>query len=129
VFLSGHRDVVLKRKRTDKAGAHGRIRPVDPRRATEKTRKLFAWIKVKSLLVPNLVRVLAHASAALEGFMNLSQALAGGSFDEKTREQIGLTVAKRASRTLISKESWFKRTGSSARAMINRHSREHRDYY
>jgi hypothetical protein len=42
----------------DKAGAHGRIRPVDPRRATVKTRKLFARIKVKSLLVPNLVRVL-----------------------------------------------------------------------
>jgi len=49
----------------DKAGAHSSIRPVDPRRATVKTRKLFARIKAKSLLVPNLFRVLAHAPAAL----------------------------------------------------------------
>ena len=95
----------------DKAGGHSHIRPVDPRRATVKTRKLFARIKAKSLLVPNLFRVLAHAPAALEGFMNLSEALAGGSFDEKTREKISLTVAESASRTLFRKSlvqaSWI----------------------
>ena len=55
--------------------------------------------------------MLAHAPAALEGFMNLSEALAGGSFDEKTREKISLTVAESASRTLFRKSlvqaSWI----------------------
>jgi hypothetical protein len=55
--------------------------------------------------------VLAHAPAALESFMNLSEALAGGSFDQKTWEKIGLTVAESASRTLFRKSlvqaSWI----------------------
>jgi len=123
MFFSGHTDVVSKRKLMDKAGGHSRIGPVDPRRATVKTRKLFARIKAKLLLVPNLVDVLAHAPAALEGFMNLSEALAGGSLDEKTREQIGLTVAESIANPYFER-AWFKRAGSSARTMINRHSRE-----
>ena len=43
--------------------------------------------------------------------MNLSEALADRSFDEKTREKIGLTVAESASRTLFRKSlvqaSWI----------------------
>src|SRR5262249_54772523 len=45
-------------------------------------------------LVPNLFRVLANAPVALEGYLNFSEALAGGALDEKTREQIALAVAE-----------------------------------
>jgi AhpD family alkylhydroperoxidase len=44
--------------------------------------------------VPNLFRVLGNAPAALESYLNFSAALAGGTLDEKVREQIGLTVAE-----------------------------------
>ena len=44
----------------DEAGGHSSIRPFDPRRATVKTRKLFARIKAKLLLVPNLIGLLAQ---------------------------------------------------------------------
>jgi uncharacterized peroxidase-related enzyme len=44
-------------------------------------------------MVPNLFRVLANAPAALEGLMSLGAALAGGALDEKTREQLALTIA------------------------------------
>ena len=72
----------------------GRIQPVDPARATGSIKRLFAEIQAKFGLVPNLFRVLANAPAALEGLMSLGAALAGGSLDEKTREQLALTIAE-----------------------------------
>jgi AhpD family alkylhydroperoxidase len=39
-------------------------------------------------------RVLGNAPAALESYLNSSAALAGGTLDDKVREQIGLTVAE-----------------------------------
>ncbi len=71
-----------------------RIHPVDPDHATGPIRRLFAEIQAKFGLVPNLFRVLANAPAALEGLMNLGAALAGGALDEKTREQLALTIAE-----------------------------------
>ena len=44
--------------------------------------------------VPNVFRVLGNAPAALEGYLNFDDALAGGSFDGKIREQIALAVAE-----------------------------------
>ena len=55
--------------------------------------------------------------------MNLSEALADESFDEKTREKIGLTVAESASRTLFRK-SLVQASWMVAGTMINRYSRE-----
>lgn len=72
----------------------GRIQPVDPDHATGPIRRLFAEIQAKFGLVPNLFRVLANAPAALEGLTSLTAALAGGSLDEKTREQLALTIAE-----------------------------------
>ena len=70
-----------------------RIQPVDPDRATGAISQLFAEIRAKFALVPNLFRVLANAPAALEGLMALS-ALARGALDEKTREQLALAIAE-----------------------------------
>jgi uncharacterized peroxidase-related enzyme len=63
-------------------------------RATGAIKRLFAEIRTKFALVPNLFRVLANAPAALEGLMGLSGALAGGGLDEKTREQLALAIAE-----------------------------------
>ena len=71
-----------------------RIPQLDPERATGKTKRLFDDVKAKFGVVPNLFRVLGNSSAALEGYINFSAALAGGSVDDKVREQIGLTVAE-----------------------------------
>ena len=71
-----------------------RIQPVDPDHATGAIRRLFAEIRAKFALVPNLFRVLANAPAALEGLMGLSAALARGALDEKTREQLALAIAE-----------------------------------
>ncbi len=71
-----------------------RIQPVDPDHATGAIRRLFAEIRTKFALVPNLFHVLANAPVALEGFMGLGAALAGGALDEKTREQLALAIAE-----------------------------------
>jgi uncharacterized peroxidase-related enzyme len=71
-----------------------RIPRVDPDHATGAIGRLFAEIRAKFALVPNLFRVLANAPAALEGLMGLSAALARGALDEKTREQLALAIAE-----------------------------------
>ena len=71
-----------------------RIAEVDPQRATGKTRRLFEQVRARLGMVPNLMRVLANAPVALEGYINFSEALAGGTLDPKMRAQIGLTVAE-----------------------------------
>lgn len=71
-----------------------RIQPVDPDHANGAISRLFAEIRAKFALVPNLFRVVANAPAALEGLMSLSAALARGALDEKTREQLALAIAE-----------------------------------
>lgn len=71
-----------------------RITPIDPVQSSGKTKQLFDAVQSKLGLVPNLVRVLGAAPAALEGYLNLSGALAGGNLNAKVREQIALTVAE-----------------------------------
>ena len=71
-----------------------RIQPVDPDHATGAIRQLFAEIRTKFAMVPNLFRAIANAPAALEGLMGLSAALARGALDEKTREQLALAIAE-----------------------------------
>jgi uncharacterized peroxidase-related enzyme len=74
--------------------SQNRIQPVDPDRATGAIKRLFAEVRAKFALVPNLFRVLANAPEALEGLMGLSAALARGALDEKTREQLALAIAE-----------------------------------
>lgn len=71
-----------------------RIPAVLPESATGKTKTLLDAVQKKLGRVPNLMRTLANAPAALEGYLNLSGALATGQLDAKVREQIALTVAE-----------------------------------
>lgn len=71
-----------------------RIPQLDPASATGKTKQLLDAVQAKLGIVPNLIRVLANAPAALEGYLNFSGALAEGNLTAKVREQISLTVAE-----------------------------------
>lgn len=71
-----------------------RIPALDPQAATGKSKTLLDAVQKKLGRVPNLMRTLAQAPAALDGYLALSGALAAGSLDAKVREQIALTVAE-----------------------------------
>lgn len=70
-----------------------RITQVSDDAATPHAATLFTAIKGKLGMVPNLYRVAANQPAVLAGMLGLNEALAGGSFDARTREAIALAVA------------------------------------
>lgn len=45
-------------------------------------------------VVPNLMKVVGHSPAALEGYLSLNGALAKGALDAKLRERIALAIAE-----------------------------------
>ena len=57
------------------------IVPFDPALADGQAKALLDGVKAKVGAVPNLFRVLAHAPAALDGYLSLGTALSGGRFD------------------------------------------------
>ena len=71
-----------------------RMTQLDPASATGKTKQLFDGVQAKLGIVPNLFRVFGNSPAALEGYLNFSDALAGGVLSAKVREQIALAVAE-----------------------------------
>ena len=71
-----------------------RIAQLDPHTATGPAKTLFEGVHRKMGAVPNLLRVLGNAPAALQGYLSFNAALADGSFSPKLREQIALTVAE-----------------------------------
>lgn len=71
-----------------------RIHQTNPAHATGKTKQLFDAVQGNLGMVPNLVRVFGNSTAALEGFLGLSGALAGGVLPAKLREQIALAVSE-----------------------------------
>ncbi|MGH2665608.1 carboxymuconolactone decarboxylase family protein [Flavobacterium sp.] len=71
-----------------------RFNTVSPEEATGRTKELFAAIESKLGVVPNMMRTMANSTALLEGYLNLSGALATGSINAKTGELIAITVAE-----------------------------------
>ena len=71
-----------------------RLKALSPDQATGKTKELFAAIEGKLGMVPNMMRTMGNSSAFLEGYLNLSAALASGSLSAKTGELIALAVAE-----------------------------------
>jgi uncharacterized peroxidase-related enzyme len=71
-----------------------RIHQTDPTTSTGKAGQLFTAVQGKLGFVPNMMRVLGNSPAALEGYLNLSGALASGVLAPKLREQIALAVAE-----------------------------------
>lgn len=58
------------------------------------SRPLLAAVHKQLGMVPNLMKVVAHSPAALEGYLALNGALAKGKLDVKLRESIALVVAE-----------------------------------
>lgn len=70
------------------------IKPLDLSLADHKTAETLAAVKRKLGMVPNLFATLAHAPAALTGYLQLSEALATGRLTARQRELIAITVAQ-----------------------------------
>src|SRR3712207_6264158 len=70
-----------------------RIPSIQPNDAPPKTKELFDGVKAKIGMVPNIYKVIAQSPSGLEGVLQFSGALAGGSLDAATRERIALAVA------------------------------------
>ncbi|WP_300546933.1 carboxymuconolactone decarboxylase family protein [Roseovarius sp.] len=70
-----------------------RISQVSDTTATPEASALFSAIKGKIGMVPNLYRVAANQPSVLAAMLGLNETLAGGAFDDRTREAIALAVA------------------------------------
>lgn len=70
-----------------------RITQISDDSASPETQSLFAAIKGKIGMVPNLYRVAGNQPAVLAGLLALNENLAAGAFDARTREAIALAVA------------------------------------
>jgi alkylhydroperoxidase family enzyme len=107
-----------------------RISQLDPATSTGKTKQLFDAVQQKLGLVPNMVRVMGHAPAALEAYRGFSGALAQGTFDARLREQIALTVGESnmcsyclSAHTFMAASSAWPRRTSKTRATPRRRCR------
>ena len=71
-----------------------RLKALGADEASAKTKELFNAIESKLGMVPNMMRTMGNSSALLEGYLNLSGALAKGSLGAKTGELLALAVAE-----------------------------------
>ena len=71
-----------------------RIPTIDPISATGQTAQLFAAVKSKLGVVPNLMRTFAQSPATLEAYLGFSATLAKGVLPALVCEQLALTVAE-----------------------------------
>jgi uncharacterized peroxidase-related enzyme len=70
------------------------IQPIQDEQNDARTRKLLDVVRAEFGLTPNMMKTMAQSPAALEGYLNLSGALANGALGPQFREQIALVVAQ-----------------------------------
>lgn len=71
-----------------------RLTTIHPEAATGKQRELLDTVRTRLGRVPNMMRTMAQSPAVLEGYLALSQALAGGMLDARVRQQLALATAQ-----------------------------------
>jgi uncharacterized peroxidase-related enzyme len=71
-----------------------RISPVDPATAPAKAKPLLDAVQAKLGVTPNMMRTMAQSPAVLEGYLNLSGALAKASLGGALGELIALDIAE-----------------------------------
>jgi len=71
-----------------------RITTIDPLTATGPTAQLFAGVKAKLGVVPNLMRTFAHSPAVLEAYLGFSGKLGQGVLPAAVREQLALVIGE-----------------------------------
>jgi len=67
---------------------------VDPTTATGQTADLLAAVQRRLGVTPNMTKAMANSPALLEGYLDLSGALAHGSLRPAVREQLALAIAQ-----------------------------------
>lgn len=71
-----------------------RLKAIQPEDASGKAKELLGAVQSKLGLVPNLAKVLANSTAALEAYLGFSGALGQGVLSAQLREEIALAVAQ-----------------------------------
>ena len=71
-----------------------RIDPIDPNRTDAKTTATLKAVEAKLGALPNLFTTLAQAPVALDGYLQLSEALSKGRLTPRQREMIAISVAQ-----------------------------------
>jgi len=71
-----------------------RLAPLDPAVAEGKAKALFASVKAKMGVVPNMMKTMANSPELLEGYLAFSGALAKGTLPAAVREQLALMVSQ-----------------------------------
>ncbi len=71
-----------------------RLQALNPETTTGKAKELFNGVQSKLGMVPNMMRTMGNSPAVLEGYLNLSGALAKASIGAKMGELIALTVSQ-----------------------------------
>jgi uncharacterized peroxidase-related enzyme len=71
-----------------------RIHQITPEAATGRAMELLDTVKGRLGLVPNMTRAMANAPAALDGYLQFSEALSKGVLSVRARQQIALAVAQ-----------------------------------
>lgn len=71
-----------------------RIQPVAPEATDPRTAAKLKAVEAKLGTLPNLFTTLARAPAALNGYLQLSESLAGGRLSPRQRELIAIAVAQ-----------------------------------
>jgi uncharacterized peroxidase-related enzyme len=71
-----------------------RLKALSPEQATGKTKELFNAIQSKFGVIPNMMRTMGNSPAFLEGYLNFSNALSGGTLGAKTSALIALAVSE-----------------------------------
>ena len=71
-----------------------RILPVSPDQTDAKTAAAFKATEARLGMLPNLFTTLARAPAALNGYLQLAQALGQGRLSARQRELIAIAVAQ-----------------------------------
>lgn len=71
-----------------------RLTALNPDTASGKTKELFNAVQGKLGVVPNMMRTMGNSPALLNGYLQLSGALSGGSLGAKTGELLALAVAE-----------------------------------
>lgn len=71
-----------------------RINPVDVQNNDAATGATLNAVKTKLGMLPNLISTLAQSPAALNGYLQLSEAVGSGRLTSRQREQIAIAVAQ-----------------------------------
>jgi uncharacterized peroxidase-related enzyme len=70
------------------------IQPIQIEDAGVEVKRLLQAVNDELGFTPNMVKSMAQSPAALEGYLRLHNALAGGKLDPKFREQLALAIAQ-----------------------------------